>query len=296
MSVGETLQHERLRLGIDLESLSQNTRIRRQYLEAIEADHPGECPGRFFYRSFVRQYAQALGLNPDQVEADIRDTPTASDVPSPTGAPERFPLRSPDGILTESNRVHSSRGGKLWGSVAALAAVIIGCALLYSRYSGHQADRARPPQQAAAAPAQGVPAQSPPAKVTPPPSVAPTPGPQPVSTAPAPPPEEVTVTVKATDTAWISLIAEGQDPVVATLKPGEEKTVAAKDVVRLRTGNAGGIEISLNGKPIGPIGRSGQVRTVVFTPEGFRIVQSSDEDGGGPEATVDTAARLSRPL
>jgi cytoskeleton protein RodZ len=119
---------------------------------------------------------------------------------------------------------------------------------------------------------------------------------QPVSTAPAPAPEEVTVTVKATDTAWISLIAEGQDPVVARLQPGEEKTVAAKDVVRLRTGNAGGIEISLNGKPIGPIGRSGQVRTVVFTPEGFRIVQSSDEDGAGAEGPVDTAARLSRPL
>ena len=31
-------------------------------------------------------------------------------------------------------------------------------------------------------------------------------------------------------------------------------------------GNAGGVEISLNGKPIGPIGPRGQVRVVEFTP------------------------------
>src|SRR5215831_7492264 len=199
MSVGETLQRERLRLGIDLESLSQDTRIRRQYLEAIEAGQPEGCPGRFFYRSFVRQYAQAVGLNPEEVEADIRDTPAVSDVHEAAGAAERFPLRSPDGILTESNRVHSSRGGKLWGSVAALAVVIIGCALLYSRFSGHQADRARPPQQAAVVPAQ-APSKQAPVRAPAPPAAAPAPeaSSQPVSTAPEPAPEEVTVTVKAT--------------------------------------------------------------------------------------------------
>jgi len=293
MSVGETLRRERLRLGIDLESLSQHTRIRRQYLEAIEADQPEGCPGRFFYRSFVRQYAGEVGLNPEEIEAGIRETPAVSEVQDSSAAPEKFPLRSPDFILTESNRDHSSRGGKIWGSVAALAAVIIGGALLYSRWSGHQVDGVRPPQQSAAAPAQSA---AVPAKPAPPPVAAPAPASPPVSTAPAPPEEGVTVTVKATQTAWISLLAEGQNAVIATLKPGEEKTIAGKDLVRLRTGNAGGIEISLNGKPIGPIGRSGQVRTVVFTPQGFRIVQQSDEDPEHPEAAVDTAARLSRPL
>jgi cytoskeletal protein RodZ len=295
MSVGETLKQQRLRLGIDLESLSQDTRIRRQYLEAIEADQPEGCPGRFFYRSFVRQYAEEVGLNPEEIEAGIRDTPAVTEVHDSSAAPEKFPLRSPDFILTVSNRDHSSRG-KIWGSVAALAAVIIGCALLYSRWSGHQVDRVRPPQQSAAAPAQPAPERPAQPAPAPPPVTAPAPTSQPVSTTPAPPEESVTVTVKATQTAWISLLAEGQNAVIATLKPGEEKSIAGKDLVRLRTGNAGGIEISLNGKPIGPIGRSGQVRTVVFTPQGFRIVQQSDEGGSGPEAAVDTAARLSRPL
>jgi cytoskeletal protein RodZ len=290
MSVGETLQRERLRLGIDLESLSQDTRIRRPYLEAIEADRPEGCPGRFFYRSFVRQYALAVGLNPAELEAEICETPAVPDIHEQQ-APERFPLRAPDGILTEANRVHSGRGGKLFGSVAALAGVIVGCAVLYSRWSGHEADRVRPPQQSAAAPAKAPP---PPVQATA------VPTPQPVSAAPspaqAPTPESVTVTVKATETAWVSLLAEGQDAVIATLKPGDEKTVAAKDAVRLRTGNAGGIEVSLNGKSIGPIGRSGQVRTVVFTPDGFRIVQQSQDSDSAAEGPVDTAARLSRRL
>jgi hypothetical protein len=40
----------------------------------------------------------------------------------------------------------------------------------------------------------------------------------------------------------------------------------------LRLGNAGAVTISLNGKPIGPAGPKGQVRTIQFTSGGFQIV------------------------
>jgi hypothetical protein len=40
----------------------------------------------------------------------------------------------------------------------------------------------------------------------------------------------------------------------------------------MTVGNAGGIEVRLNGKPIGPIGKSGQVRRVVFTPDNFEVL------------------------
>ena len=42
--------------------------------------------------------------------------------------------------------------------------------------------------------------------------------------------------------------------------------------VTLRLGNAGGVTITLNGKPIGPVGPKGQVRTLQFTSGGFQIV------------------------
>ena len=44
------------------------------------------------------------------------------------------------------------------------------------------------------------------------------------------------------------------------------------DRVRQRLGNAGGVTITLNGKPVGPVGPKGQVRTVQFTSGGFEIV------------------------
>ena len=47
--------------------------------------------------------------------------------------------------------------------------------------------------------------------------------------------------------------------------------VTGLDAARMTVGNAGGIEVRLNGKPIGPIGKSGQVRVVVFTPDNFEV-------------------------
>ena len=46
----------------------------------------------------------------------------------------------------------------------------------------------------------------------------------------------------------------------------------ANEKVLLRLGNAGGVTITLNGKPIGAVGPKGQVRTVQFTSGGFQIV------------------------
>ena len=54
--------------------------------------------------------------------------------------------------------------------------------------------------------------------------------------------------------------------------------VEASGKVRLLIGNAGGLAISLNGKPIGPIGPKGQVRVVELTPAGFQIVSLKHPD------------------
>ena len=44
----------------------------------------------------------------------------------------------------------------------------------------------------------------------------------------------------------------------------------------MRVGNAGGIDVLWNGKPIGPIGPRGQARTIQFTPENFRILSPTE--------------------
>jgi len=40
----------------------------------------------------------------------------------------------------------------------------------------------------------------------------------------------------------------------------------------VKVGNAGGLDISWNGKPIGPIGEPGEVRVVVFSADDFHVL------------------------
>ncbi|MFN4309421.1 MAG: helix-turn-helix domain-containing protein [Ferrovibrio sp.] len=65
--VGHSLKVVRERRGLALADVSARLRIRRPYLEAIEAGRFGELPGAVYVSGFLRQYAEFLGLDPDQV-------------------------------------------------------------------------------------------------------------------------------------------------------------------------------------------------------------------------------------
>lgn len=66
--------------------------------------------------------------------------------------------------------------------------------------------------------------------------------------------------------------SDGKFAFSGTLEAKQTRTVEAVENVQLRLGNAGGVTITLNGKPVGPVGPKGQVRTVQFTSGGFQIV------------------------
>jgi cytoskeletal protein RodZ len=57
------LRQAREARGLSLRELSDQTRIARRYLEAIEADDYKELPGGIFNRSFIKAYAKAVGFN-----------------------------------------------------------------------------------------------------------------------------------------------------------------------------------------------------------------------------------------
>ncbi|WP_300298888.1 helix-turn-helix domain-containing protein [Ferrovibrio sp.] len=65
--VGHSLKVVRERRGLALADVSARLRIRRPYLEAIEAGRFAELPGAVYVSGFLRQYAEFLGLNPEQV-------------------------------------------------------------------------------------------------------------------------------------------------------------------------------------------------------------------------------------
>jgi hypothetical protein len=60
---------------------------------------------------------------------------------------------------------------------------------------------------------------------------------------------------------------------------GTKEDVAFTDRAIVRLGNAGPVEIQLNGKPIGPLGRPGQLRAIELTPGAWRFLPLREPDG-----------------
>jgi cytoskeletal protein RodZ len=68
-TLGITLKEQRERRGMSAAELSRVTRIPLASLEAIESDRFDELPGEVFVRGFLKAYAQAVGLVPDEMLA-----------------------------------------------------------------------------------------------------------------------------------------------------------------------------------------------------------------------------------
>ncbi len=82
----------------------------------------------------------------------------------------------------------------------------------------------------------------------------------------------VRIEVTADEPVWLLARTDGKFAFSGTLDTNQTRTVEASENIVLRLGNSGGVAITLNGKPVGPVGPKGQVRTVQFTSGGFQIV------------------------
>lgn len=65
--LGELLREARLEKGMTLEEVENLTKIRKRYLEAIEEGQFNVLPGSFYVRAFVKNYAETVGLDAEQV-------------------------------------------------------------------------------------------------------------------------------------------------------------------------------------------------------------------------------------
>ena len=92
----------------------------------------------------------------------------------------------------------------------------------------------------------------------------------------------VTLKVRATQEVWLTLTADGQPLSDLTLRPGERRDFHARRQLVMRTGNAGGLAVSLNGKSLPPLGRDKQVKTVTFTAEGIKPASQQSASSAQP--------------
>lgn len=65
--LGASLKKRREELNISMEELQEKTKIRKLYLMAIERGQEDVLPGEVYLKGFLRSYAQAVGLDVDEV-------------------------------------------------------------------------------------------------------------------------------------------------------------------------------------------------------------------------------------
>jgi cytoskeleton protein RodZ len=302
-SIGETLRRERLRRNLGLDQISHELKISPKLLEAIEAEKFDRLPGTIFAKNFVRQYAHFLGLDEEEMAAEVqRLLQPQTELPrfAETGHSAAPPIQVPkvEAWETVGERRFS------WSSpLPALALFVVAMLVCSSVYAWYQRTRrpvlaqnsaatetVPPPQltppvapQTQSAQPEALPpvsvAQQKPALPVETPVVKTASVPAQAQTAPpratgasANPNATVRVELTADEPTWVLVRSDGKFLFSGTLDAKQSRTVEASNNLELRLGNAGGVTIVLNGNPIGAVGPKGQVRTVQFTSGGFQIV------------------------
>ena len=275
--IGAILGAARTARGIELADIARDTRVPVRHLAAIEADAHDSLPALPYAIGFVKAFARAVGVDPDMAAARFRsETNKSAHVPvAPAMAPMDERRLPPRGLVT--------------ASIAALLAVVA----LVVAWSTGAFDTALPaapsPTPVAAAPVAVAPAAvapvvappgalaatAPIAQETPgdpatagadaPSIVAPVPAPVAAST-PAAPVATGSVVITANADAWFKVSV--YDPAVAkvvtvktgVLAKGERYVPPPTPGLRLWTGRAGALAITVDGRAIPPLG--GPVETV----------------------------------
>ena len=247
MSIGSTLAQARESAGLTLEDVAAKTRIRRTLILGIEDDDFSACGGDFYARGHLRTVATAVGADPAQLLAEFD-----------AQRPEAAPPRATDVFEPEINaRRRAARPELDRGD---------GGGARPGRRVRHRAGvlrlgQERAPMSPAPTPRRVAPARSPSAS-----SPSPTEGGG--SAVAQAPRGKVTVVLRATDRSWVQVTTNtGQELFQGLLQDGQQKTFTDKSRIKLVIGNAGAVDLTVNGTNIGAPGRRGQVARVQFTPE-----------------------------
>ena len=243
--LGDVLRESREQLGLSMDDVEASTRIKRAFLEALEAEDFDQLPNYVSARGFLRNYASVLKLDVDYVlelydkeighEATGRAARAGGEVKLksiPMTPPSRF---SPDLLI---------------GFLMLTALVGIILLFIYQRYllplEMVSPDAVPSPSSEAAI---ALPTPTPLPTDTPTPTITPTPlyytG--------------VTVELVIKEESWVQVLVDEAKSYEGILQVGEQRHWTGDRQVAVRAGNAGGVEIIVNGESMGLMGQPGQV-------------------------------------
>lgn len=244
MSLGSTLQQARKSAGMSIDDLAGRTSIRPTVLREFENDDFLKCGGETYARGHLRNLAHALGIDPNiflELYAAEQSTVT----------------RPMYDLLVESN-VTVPKSEKPRVSLKTLAIIsgtavliVVAGQMIYSNF------------QPGSKSASQIPIVIPSTSESP--TATPTATPTPTSTAVT---AAVTVQVTATrGSSWL-LVTDGSGATIfsGSLAQGQSNTFASADKINIRFGNAGGVDLVVNGKAVPTPGALGEVVDRTFGP------------------------------
>jgi cytoskeleton protein RodZ len=252
-SIGRALQQARIAAGLTVDDVSNATRVRIAIVHAIEQDNFAPCGGDVYARGHIRTLARAVHIDPapllEQFAADRGGRP------APTAAAPLF----------EAERIRPERRGPNWTAAMVAAIVAVIGIIGFTLFSEGDEDGGKGAVAEGSTPTTGKSTSSKPKTDKPEADPKPDPSDSAIAAAPR---DKVTVQVSATDgRSWISakdhngrLLFDG------LLKQGDTKTFQDKEQIDLVLGDAGAIQLYVNGKEIEDEWQPGAVERLTYTP------------------------------
>ena len=246
IQIGAYLHHIREEQSLSLEAVAAQTMIQARLLKAIEEGKLHHLPEPVYIQGFIRRYAEALGLEGSEFA-------------------EAFPAERSLHLAQSAWKDSPAAQLRPLHLYIAYIALIMASVSLLSYLVGRSSGSAPRPQiSQAIAPTGGIAnalsnglSNGP--VVVRSPSLA-SPLARPKQTKP------VQIDVKLTAQSWLEVEVDGEVKLAEVLQEGVERSWTADQQIRVRAGNAGGVQVAANGDKALPMGAPGAVEEKSFTP------------------------------
>ena len=246
--IGDALQSARLEQGSTLDDAARATRIRYEYLAALEDEAFTVIGGDVYAKGFLTSYARYLGIDPDPLVETYRRE-----------VQHEYSTRDLVELPTAVRTRRTLPGWLVWG--AAVGVLLLAGLALAGTLGGRTPSPALAPTR-----------EPSPAATSRSPRPSPSPRPPSPSPSPSPTPSGINLVILVEENCWLDVRADGQPAAPArTYRPGEAVTVTAVNEVAMRFGNAGGVRLEFNGQALGAPGGRGEVLDGLCTPQGCQF-------------------------
>ncbi len=241
-SFGDWLRRQRELREISLRDIAERTKISLRYLEAMEADRFDLLPAPIFAKGFLREYARYVGLSPDDVVNHYLSVHHPEELAEPKEDTKvRSRPKPVDPGPTPVRRTWS------WGLLLALAGLIL--LVLVALLAWFVDHRHKEPSNASQAPPIAAP---PPVQIAAQPAAAARP-------APPPPSAPIQVSLDFSKDCWVEAVSDGKNRVAELRIQGESMQLEAQKSLTLTLGNAGVVDMRVNGYPFPLNKKEGEV-------------------------------------